>query len=77
MTFNSNYSLELGSKVDIYFNLLSEEDFDFKTKNILINISKTNNSINIDIICEKLLDLKIANSAIIRSLEIITKTLKI
>jgi len=77
MTFNSKFSLELGSEVDLYFNLLSDEDFDFKTKNILINISKNNTSINIDITCNSLLDLKIANSAIIKSLEIITKTLKI
>lgn len=77
MSFNSKYSLELGLKVDLYFNLLSDEDFEFKTKNILINISKNNTIIDIDIICTNLLDLKVANSAIIKSLEIITKTLKI
>jgi hypothetical protein len=77
MTQNSSFSLDLGDKVDLYFSLLSDENFDFKTKNILVNLEKKNNSIIINITCESLLDIKIANSAIIRSLEIIEKTLKI
>ena len=69
--------MDFGDKVDLYFSLLLDENFDFKTKNILVNLEKQNNSIIINIICESLLDIKIANSAIIRSLEIIEKTLKI
>jgi hypothetical protein len=77
MVQKSSFSLHLGDKIDLYFSLLSDENFDFKTKNILVNLEKQNNSIIIDITCENLLDIKIANSAIIRSLEIIEKTLKI
>lgn len=73
----SSFFLNLGDKVDLYYSLLSDENFDFKTKNIIVNIKKQNNSIIINITCESLLDIKIANSAIIRSLEIIEKTLKI
>ena len=77
MTQISTFSLDLGDKVDLYFSLLSDENFEFKTKNILVNLEKQNNSILLKITCESLLDIKIANSAIIRSLEIIEKTLKI
>lgn len=77
MTQKSSFSLDFGDKVDLYFSLLSDENFDFKTKNILVELEKQNNSILINITCESLLDIKIANSAIIRSLEIIEKTLKI
>ncbi len=77
MTQTSSFSLDLGDKVDLYFSLLCDENFEFKTKNILVKLEKQNNSILINMTCETLLDIKIANSAIIRSLEIIEKTLKI
>lgn len=77
MIHKTQFSLDLGKQSETYFNLLSNEDFDFKTKKILINITKSKNTIEVDISCNSILDLKIANSAIIRSLEIIEKTLKI
>ena len=77
MILISSFSLDFKDKVDLYFSLLSDENFEFKTKNILVKLEKQNNLILINITCETLLDIKIANSAIIRSLEIINKTLNI
>lgn len=78
MNILSDLILNFGNKTDTYFSLFLEEDFDFKTKNIIINFEKQqNNKIKINFEVEKILELKIAMNAIIKSLEIIDKTLKV
>jgi len=72
----SNFELDFKKDNKIIYKLLKEEDYNFKTKNINIDISyKKIVYINIEV--ETLIDLKIANNSLIQSLEIIQKTLKI
>ena len=77
MKFNSNYSFDFGSNNKLYLDLLSEEDFDFKTKDINIEVSENNNKVEVSLICDSVLDLKIGTNALIKSLEVITKTLEV
>jgi len=78
MKLNSTFFLDLNSKTDVYYNLLLEEDFDFKSKDISLSIEKvTPDQLKVSIDVEKIIDLKIANSAFIKSLEIIEKSLNI
>lgn len=70
-----NFSLNFGKDNNFFYKLLKEEDFDFKTKDILIKIEKEKN-LKVDIECNSVLDLKIATNALIKSLETIEKTLK-
>ncbi|MDA3855466.1 MAG: hypothetical protein PF569_04360 [Candidatus Woesearchaeota archaeon] len=71
--FSSNFKLDFGDLNIFYYNLLIEEDFDFRSKDIKIEINK-NESLEIDVICNSVTDLKIGVSAFIKSLEIIEKT---
>lgn len=75
MKLESSISLNFGDLNNLYYNLLIEEDFDFKTKNIFLNIEKTINGILVKITTESILDLKIGSTALIKSLEIIEKTI--
>lgn len=78
MMFNASITLN-STESDFYYNLLKEEDFDFRNKNIdltILNDSK-NNNLKININTDSLIDLKIANSAVIKSFEIIQKTINI
>ena len=77
MKFSSKFLLDVKENNDIYFSLLSEEDFDFKTKKIKIDVSKENDAVAVRIDANSVLDLKIATNALIKSLEVIDKTLKI
>lgn len=77
MKISSKHVLDLGDLSEIYFKLLSDEDYDFKTKKIKVDIEKEKNLVIIDITASSILDLKIANSAFIRSLEVIDKTLNV
>ena len=77
MKFTSNFSLDFKEEVEKYFSLLSNEDFDFKSKNILIKIIKKDTKVELYLECDSILDLKIATSSILRSLEVIKKTLEI
>jgi len=70
----SSFELDFSSNNQIYFDLLIEEDFNFKNKDINVDIN-LNNLINIEIQATSVLELKIATNAIIKSLEVITKTL--
>jgi hypothetical protein len=76
MKFKSNFYLDFENLNELYYNLLTKEDFNFKTKDIKINISM-NNKIEVEVFCNSIIELKIAHSAIIKSLEIIDKTLKV
>jgi hypothetical protein len=71
------FKLNFGDKTDIYYKVLKEEDFDFKTKNIKINISKENNDIVINCIVDNFIEFKIASNAVMNSIEIINKTINI
>ncbi len=77
MKFSSKFLLDVKENNDIYFNLLSQEDFDFKTKKITVDVSKENDAVAVRIDTNSVLDLKIATNALIKSLEVIDKTLKI
>ncbi len=67
-----SYDLDFGDLNDFFYNLLIEEDFDFKNRNIFVSIQKKE-KINLNIEVESILDLKISTNAIIKSLEIIEK----
>lgn len=75
MNFNTEYSLSLGDNLHNFYSLLKEEDFDFKTKNIQITISKSDDLLFIKIECNSIIDLKIGTTAVQKSLDIIDKTL--
>jgi len=77
MNILSTLILNFGENTDTFYSLLLEEDFDFKTKNININFLKNNDKIEINFQVSKILDLKIASSAVIKSLEVIDKTMQI
>lgn len=71
-------NFDFGDLNKFYFDLLSEEDFDFKTKNINIGVFNNNdNNLEVEISCGSVLELKIATSALIKSLEVIGKTLEV
>lgn len=70
--FSSNFKLDFGRLNDFYYNLLIEEDFDFKSKSIDIDIQK-NSMLEIRVLCNSILDLKIGVTALIKSLEVIER----
>ncbi len=75
MEFESNIivkNVDLG----LYYNLLKEEDYDFKNKNISIDIKK-NKYLEVNLKASSLLEYKIGTYALINSLTIIEKTLYI
>ncbi|MEC8220867.1 MAG: hypothetical protein VX028_02240 [Nanoarchaeota archaeon] len=75
MKHSVRYSLNLGKNLQTYYSLLIEEDFDFKTKNIVVSISKDDKSLCITVSCDSLIELKIGTTAVQKSLDIIEKTL--
>ncbi len=76
MKLESNLEFDFGSDSRMYFDLLSNEDFEFKTKSIDINIEFEDNKIKVGFITDSVIDFKIASNSVIKSLEIIDKTLK-
>ena len=77
MKFSNSFHLDFEKNNSIYFKLLKEEDFDFKTKEINIEINENKDGIHANIDASSVMELKIGNSAFIKSLEIITKTLNV
>ena len=78
MNVISVINLDLEVQRNNYFDLLSEEDFDFRTKQIDINLKKIeDNFLEIKVLASSILDLKIGMNAVIKSLEVIDKSLKI
>lgn len=77
MNLKTNFSLDLEDKCELFYRLLTEEDYDFKTKNIKVEILKEDNKVLINLESMSILDLKIATSAVIKSLEIIDKTINV
>ncbi len=78
MKLNSFFVLNFDLNTQIYYDLLIEEDYDFKTKNITFEIIKLDEKqLKVSIFANSIIDLKIANSAFIKSLEIITKSLNV
>lgn len=73
----SSFLLDFNKNNSLYFKLLQEEDYDFKTKDIKIKLDNTNEGISAVIYANSVLELKIGTSAFIKSLEIITKTLEV
>ena len=76
MKSTSRITLDLGDKTKTYYELLKEEDFDFKTKDIKVNI-ELKDHLELELETSSILDMKIGMTAIIKSLEVIDKTLEI
>ena len=76
MSISTSLCFDFGELNDFYFDLLSEEDFDFKTKDISFEILNKD-KLEVNISCESVLELKIATTALIKSLEVIGKTLEL
>ncbi len=54
MKICSTFLLDFGELNDIYYKLLSNEDFEFKTKNIKLNILKLNSGKDIYVCIQKI-----------------------
>ena len=72
----SSFSFDFEDLNESFYKLLKEEDFNFKTKNIGMKVS-LGNTIEVKLEADSILDLKIGSNALIKSLEIIDKTLNI
>jgi len=77
MKINADISLDMVQLNDFYLSLLKEEDYDFKTKDIRVDINKCEKGVKVTLGCDNILDLKIGMNALIKSLETIDKTLKV
>lgn len=77
MEFSSNFSFNFGENTNLYYKLLKEEDFDFKAKDIILNIRQNSDLIKVTLDCKTVLDFKIGVNALIKSLEVIDKTLNL
>jgi len=77
MDLNSTFLFNFEKDTDLYYNLLKEEDFNFKTKDISLNILKVDDLIKVELSSNSVLELKIGTNALIKSLEIINKTLNV
>ena len=72
----SSFSFDFGNLNEFYYKLLKEEDFNFKNRDISFDIV-LKDSLEFELSVKSVLDMKIATSALIKSLEIIDKTLNI
>ncbi len=77
MSIKSSITCDFKEKNSLYYELLSEEDFEFKTKDILLDVKRKKDKVEIQIEADSVLDFKIGTSALIKSLEVITKTLEV
>ena len=78
MNTTSIFFLDFDSKSDLYYSLLLEEDFDFKTKDIKIDIERVNKKeVKVSIFTKSVIDMKIAVNAFMKSVEVIDKTLNV
>ena len=75
--FKIVYDLDFLNNSDFYYKILSQENFNFKTKDIKVSIKKLKNRIKIVSNVKNILDLKIVTSTISKTLEVIEKTRKI
>ena len=76
MMLKSSFSFDFGNLNEFYYKLLKEEDFNFKNRDISFDIV-LKDSLEFELSVKSVLDMKIATSALIKSLEIIDKTLNI
>jgi len=76
MNFVSENLFDFGDNNELFFRLLCEEDFDFKNKNILIEIDLIDKGVFVKVSGSGVLDFKIANSSLVKSLEVVEKTIK-
>jgi hypothetical protein len=74
MKVKTQFSFDVGKDVDVYYALLNEEDFEFKTKQISLTLEKQGSVILVTISAQSFIDCKIAVSAVLKSVEIIEKT---
>ncbi|MFW5704652.1 MAG: hypothetical protein ACOCXG_02305 [Nanoarchaeota archaeon] len=73
----ASFSLDFGVNSSYFYNVLKDEDFDFKSKDIFFQVCEKDSSVGVEVRANSILDLKIATSALIKSLEIIQKTLEV
>jgi len=76
MKFSSEFKFDFKDDNELFFKLISEEDFDFKNKDISIDIEFSGDFLKVIIFTNSLLDFKIAISSLIKSFEVIEKSLK-
>lgn len=76
MSIKTNILLDFKENNDLYYSLLKEEDYDFKTKNIKIDVSKSD-VVSVNVVCDSILDFKIATNSLVKSLEVIDKTINL
>jgi hypothetical protein len=77
MNIISEFTFNFGEQTKTYFKLLEEEDFDFKTKDINFYFNLDSDKINVKIDAKSILELKIGTTALIKTLEVIEKTLNL
>ena len=75
--FKIVYDLDFLNNSEFYYKILSQENFNFKTKDIKVSIKKLKNRVKIVSSVKNILDLKIVTSTISKTLEVIEKTRKI
>lgn len=75
MKFEGEVKIHLDERTQLFYDLLCEEDYDFKNKEIEIDIHKADRDLLIHISAHSLTEYKIASTALIKSLEVIEKTL--
>lgn len=76
MKCHVNFFLEVESP-QFYKNLLAEEDFDFNNKDVGISILEKENGLEAKVEASSVLEMKIGVNALVKSIEVIDKTLRI
>lgn len=69
--------LDLKEHSDLYYSLLQEEDFDFRNKEVFVKVDKEDSNVLVTLETGSILELKIGMTAVMKSLEVIDKTLQV
>lgn len=70
-------NLDLKEHSDLYYSLLQEEDFDFRNKQVFVKVDKEDSNVLVTLETGSILEFKIGMTAIMKSLEVIDKTLQV
>ena len=78
MNLQNTFTLNLEKdKVHLYSKILSEEDFEFGNKNINVEVSCEGEILKIEVFASTIHELKIGVSSVIKSLEVVEKTISV
>ena len=77
MKNTATLSFDFEGDAQTYASLLKEEDFDFKNKQISIDVNQNGSKIEVTLESDSILEFKIGVTALTKSLEVINKTLTI